>query len=74
MAAVLALMEAPAIAVGVILARGAGSRGTGGDAGPVREALTSGSVLILLGATAIGLALGARGMEDLDGFLGRGGP
>lgn len=69
MAAVLALMEAPAIAVGVMLARRAGSAGAGTGAGPVREALTSGSVLILLGATAIGLALGARGMQDLDGFF-----
>ena len=69
MPAVLALMEAPAIAMGVALARRAGSEGSGDDVGPVRDALTSGSVLVLLGATVIGLILGARGLEDLDGFF-----
>ena len=68
MAAVLALMEAPAIAIGVLLARSGGSTG-GGPRKGVREALTSGSVLVLLGATVIGIVLGAQGLEDLDGFF-----
>lgn len=68
MPAVLALMEAPAIAVGVTLARRAGSSGdTSGHA--VRDAVTTGSVLVLLGATVIGLILGAQGLQDLDGFF-----
>ena len=68
MPAVLALMEAPAIAVGVALARRAGSSGdTSGHA--IRDAVTTGSVLVLLGATVIGLILGAQGLEDLDGFF-----
>lgn len=68
MPAVLALMEAPAIAVGVALARRAGSSGdTSGHA--IRDAVTTGSVLVLLGATAIGLILGAQGLQDLDGFF-----
>jgi uncharacterized protein len=67
MPAVLALMEAPAIAVGVLLGRS----GTGGVARKtaLREALTSGSVLVLLGATVIGLALGAQGLNELEGFF-----
>lgn len=68
MPAVLALMEAPAIAVGVLL----GKSGNGGGSPrnqALKEALTSGSVLVLLGATAIGLILGAQGLEDLDGFF-----
>ena len=68
MPAVLALMEAPAIAVGVALARRAGSSGDrSGHA--IRDAVTTGSVLVLLGATVIGLILGAQGLEDLDGFF-----
>jgi hypothetical protein len=68
MPAVLALMEAPAIAVGVALARRAGSSGdTSGHA--IRDAVTTGSVLVLLGATVIGLVLGAQGLQDLDGFF-----
>lgn len=68
MPAVLALMEAPAIAVGVALARRAGS--TGDSSGhPIRDAVTAGSVLVLLGATVIGIVLGAQGLDDLDGFF-----
>lgn len=69
MPAVLALMEAPAIAVGVLLGKhGNGAAGSSRNEA-LREALTSGSVLVLLGATAIGIILGAQGLEDLDGFF-----
>ena len=69
MPAVLALMEAPAIAVGVLLGRsGTGGNGAGRRKA-LREALTSGSVLVLLGATGIGLALGAQGLNELEGFF-----
>ena len=69
MPAVLALMEAPAIAVGVMLARQSGEK-TGQSTGQVvRDAMTTGSVVVLLGATAIGILLGAKGMASMDGFF-----
>ncbi len=69
MAAVLALMEAPAIVVGVMLARRSGASTGQSSRQVLREALTTGSVVILLGATIIGMILGAKGMADLDGFF-----
>ena len=69
MAAVLALMEAPAIAVGVMLARRSGASTGQSSRQVLREAFTTGSVVILLGATIIGMILGAKGMADLDGFF-----
>ncbi|MFM9022525.1 MAG: sodium-dependent bicarbonate transport family permease [Solirubrobacterales bacterium] len=67
--AVLALREAPAIAVGVMLARQSGEK-TGQSTGQVvRDAMTTGSVVVLLGATAIGILLGAKGMASMDGFF-----
>ena len=68
MPAVLALMEAPAIAVGVALARRGGSARDGREH-VLREALTTGSVLVLIGATVIGIVLGAEGRESLAGFF-----
>ncbi|MEI6447123.1 MAG: sodium-dependent bicarbonate transport family permease [Actinomycetes bacterium] len=68
MPAVLALMEAPAIAIGVMLAR-RGSEGAAGGLNALKEALTTSSVLILLGATVIGILLGAEGLDDLNGFF-----
>ena len=69
MVAVLAIMESPAIIVGVALAGRAGS----GAAAPLGRVLagsvTHGSLLLLIGATAIGLASGARGLADVEGFL-----
>ncbi len=69
MAAVLALMEAPAIAVGVMLARRSGVSTGQSSRQVLREAFTTGSVVILLGAMVIGMILGAKGMADLDGFF-----
>lgn len=64
MAAVLAAMEAPAIVVGVALAR------QGGSAKRVlREALTSSSVLVLLGSTFIGVLLSAQGVSEMKEFF-----
>lgn len=68
--AVLALMETPAIITGLTLAR----RGEA-QAGPLlpkevlREALVSGSVLLLLGALVIGWATGERGAAAVGGVL-----
>lgn len=68
MAAVLALMEAPAILTGLLLAR---SRD--GDAqrtGEVlREVFLGGPALVLAGSFAIGLATGERGLAKLDLFV-----
>lgn len=68
MPAVLALMEAPAIAVGVMLARRGDAGGATGMS-VVREALTTSSVLVLVGATAIGIVLGVEGLESMEGFF-----
>ncbi|MBJ7347183.1 MAG: sodium-dependent bicarbonate transport family permease [Thermoleophilaceae bacterium] len=68
MPAVLALMEAPAIIVGVFMAR----RALGGkvSAGPLlHESLTNGTVLMLVGSTVIGLILGTRGLEQMEPVL-----
>jgi len=67
--AVLALMETPAIITGLILARGR-VRGAPLLPRPVlREALVSGSVLLLLGALLIGWATGERGATAVGGVL-----
>ncbi|UUX50583.1 sodium-dependent bicarbonate transport family permease [Nisaea acidiphila] len=74
--AVAAAMEAPAIIVGLWLA----SRGrseTGAAAGPapeearlsVREAVLNSSVVVLLGALAIGWITGEKGMTDIKPFV-----
>lgn len=68
--AILALMETPAIITGLVLARRGAER-----AGPLipraalREALVSGSVLLLLGALLIGWATGERGATAVGGVL-----
>lgn len=82
MVAVLALMETPAIISGLLLAR----RGAGGVNGSsrggafldrelLREVLFNGSVVLLLGAFAIGLIIGPDGFEPIaplfrSGFTG----
>lgn len=59
--AVMALMETPAIITGLLLARGSGRAGNAASRGGGelwREVLLNGSVVLLLGAFAIGLAIG----------------
>ena len=71
MVAVLALMETPAIVVGLLLARRGGDGGgvagvgarTGGDL--LHEALLNGSVVLLMGSFAIGLACGKDGVAPI---------
>ena len=71
MVAVLALMETPAIVVGLLLARRGGDgggvagvgAGTGGDL--LHEALLNGSVVLLMGSFAIGLACGKDGVAPI---------
>lgn len=65
--AILALMESPAIVVGILLARRAGARGSGSSS--LREAFTNASVVVLFGSLLIGLLTGSSGMRQLDGFL-----
>ena len=70
--AFLAVMEAPAIVLGILLGRRAAANG--GPMGPVlaqslREAFTGRSVLLLVGALLIGWASGKRGAEATAGFL-----
>lgn len=74
MVAIMALMESPAIIIGIILARRAGASGTAteghgsGTSHLLREALFNGSVLLLLGSLAIGLITGERGARALTPF------
>jgi len=72
MVAALALMESPAIVVGVLLARryapGATAARPAGLAAHLREALCNGSVLMILGSLAIGIVTGERGERLLKPF------
>lgn len=74
MVAVLALMETPAILSGLLIAR----RSSGGklvEKELLREVLFNGSVVLLVGSFAIGLAIGEEGFEPISplfkaGFTG----
>lgn len=70
MVAAAAAMEVPAIASALFLAR-AGKSGDGATAGKAswREVLLNGSVLMLVGAFAIGIATGERGYADVSPFI-----
>lgn len=73
MVAALALMESPAVVVGLLLARG---RATGSAAGPapdpllphLRHALVDGTVVVLLGSLVIGLVTGTKGDQAIAPF------
>jgi hypothetical protein len=75
--AFLAVMEAPAILVGVVLGRLAASRPPGSAPGPagaslrtvVHEALCGRSVLLLVGALVVGALCGPKGMEKVGPFF-----
>ncbi len=72
--AVVAAMETPAIVSGLLLARGGTGAGRGPGAGPtggqvVREVLLNGSVVLLLGAFAIGWATGPDGLAMVAPFV-----
>jgi len=73
-AAFLAVMEAPAIIVAILLAklalRRAGARTAGEPLGhAVREALFGRSVVLLVGTLAVGFLCGKRGMDATSGFF-----
>nr|WP_306265189.1 sodium-dependent bicarbonate transport family permease [Pararhizobium sp. IMCC3301] len=81
MVAVAATMEAPAILAGLFLAKGAGRRPhqstvSGGAAPdntmggmPFREILLNGSIVMLIGAFAIGWMTGAEGLRKMESFI-----
>ncbi len=74
MVAALALMESPAIIIGVALARGGGpsAQNDPGTAGGwrqlYREAFFNGSVFLLMGSLGIGLLIGPAGHQGLSVF------
>jgi hypothetical protein len=71
MAAVLALMETPAILAALIIV-GTRARDPGARYRPAlwREVLLNGAAVLLIGSFAIGAATGERGMDRLELFVG----
>jgi hypothetical protein len=77
-AAFLAVMESPAIIVGILLGKMA-LKGQASDAGPVargggfgavlHEAVFGRSVFLLVGGLLVGFLCGKRGMESVSGFF-----
>ncbi|MDX2236010.1 MAG: sodium-dependent bicarbonate transport family permease [Hyphomonadaceae bacterium] len=69
MVAVVALMETPAILVALMLAQGGTAKRQGMQGALLREVALNGSVVLLIGAFAIGAITGERGMQRLDLFV-----
>lgn len=72
MVAVAAAMEAPAILVGLYLAKSAASKSSDKSSGsevPMREILLNGSIVMLIGAFAIGWITGAEGLQKVESFI-----
>lgn len=74
MVAVMALMEAPGIISGILLARAFSSRqengpGNGSLGALIREAVFGGSVMVLLGSFGVGILSGEKGMDSLKPFV-----
>ncbi len=67
--AVLALMEAPAIFSGLIMANHRLSKGGERKRSNLREIFTNGAILLLMGSFLIGILTGKEGLEKLTGFL-----
>jgi hypothetical protein len=65
MVAVLALMETPAIVVGLLLARRRGDAGARAGNGLLHETLLNGSVVLLMGSFAIGFVVGKDGAAPI---------
>jgi len=70
MAAVLALMETPAILTALILLNGAGRGEPGRRRTVLREVFVGAATVMLLGSFLVGLISGEAGMERLDLFVG----
>ncbi|WP_379550486.1 sodium-dependent bicarbonate transport family permease [Qipengyuania sp. DGS5-3] len=70
MVAVMAAMETPAILSGLLLARGMGSNGNGQSTGEMlHEVFFNASVVLLLGAFAIGMVAGPDGFSEISPFF-----
>jgi hypothetical protein len=70
MAAVLALMETPAILAALLIASGLGSqKGTRLKPSLLREVFLNGAAVVLIGSFVIGVITGERGMARLDVFV-----
>lgn len=69
MVAVMAAMEAPAILSGLVLARGLGSSGEQSTGEMLHEVFTNSSIMLLLGAFAIGMIGGASGFGEVSAFF-----
>lgn len=70
MAAVLALMETPAILTALLLLNGAGRGEPGKRRAVLREVFFGAATIMLLGSFLVGLASGAAGMAKLELFVG----
>lgn len=70
MAAVLALMETPAILTALLLLNGAGRGQPGQRRTVLREVFVGAATVMLLGSFLVGLVSGAAGMAKLDLFVG----
>lgn len=69
MVAVMAAMETPAILSGLLLARGLGNKNGQNTAETLHEVFFNASVVLLLGAFAIGLVAGPDGFGDVAPFF-----
>lgn len=71
--AVLSMMEAPAIVSGLLIAHHVKPKSTERAARSIlyiiKEIITSGSILLLLGSFLIGFLSGTKGMQEMQGFL-----
>ena len=70
MAAVLALMETPAILTALLLLNGAGRGEPGQRRTVLREVFVGAATIMLLGSFLVGLVSGAAGMAKLELFVG----
>lgn len=71
MVAVAAAMEAPAIlsALWLISRGGGGAESKGMDSALMREIMLNGSIVLLIGAFAIGWATGEQGLKEIESFI-----
>jgi len=70
MVAVAAAMEAPAILSALwLISRGGGDDAKGMDSALMREIMLNGSIVLLVGAFAIGWATGEQGLKEIESFI-----
>lgn len=70
MVAVAAAMEAPAILSALwLISRGGGEDSKGMDSALMREIMLNGSIVLLVGAFAIGWVTGEQGLKEIESFI-----